>query len=236
LFTGYIVKNPDCLVIDVGAQIGQYTLFAAKLGSHVISVEPFQENIIRIHKAVTINSLNSKITLIANAISNKRNQVKLLQRVDGNIGGQSLLDNNHLVYNSRNKSHGQLNKNEYMVETILFDDLIAYLPKKNSIETSGVYGKAIMKIDIEGFEPYAFQHAKNLFKILDFQIIFMEWGVLNRYRSELHSLIIQMMNFLYANDLKPYVYNEAGVKELLNREQWETWPWDIFWEKNGENA
>jgi FkbM family methyltransferase len=53
-----------------------------------------------------------------------------------------------------------------------------------------------MKIDIEGFEPYAFQHAKNLFKILDFQIIFMEWGVLNRYRSELHSLIIQMMNFL----------------------------------------
>jgi FkbM family methyltransferase len=242
MFTAYITKHPGCIVIDVGAQIGQYTLFAAKLGSHVIAVEPFHENILRIHKAASINRLHSKITLVANAISNKRNEIKLLQRVEANIGGQSLLDNNHLVFSNnaearRNKStgsSGKRNVNEYLVETILFDDLLDHLPRKSDVDATsgGFYGRAIMKIDIEGFEPYAFQHARNLFKVLDFQIIFMEWGVMNRYGSELRGLIIQMMNFLYANDLQPYVFDEAGIKQLLNRDEWTKWPWDIFWEKN----
>jgi FkbM family methyltransferase len=243
MFTAYINKHPGYIVIDVGAHLGQYTLFAAKLGSNVIAVEPFHANLLRIHKAVSINRLHSKITLVANAISNKRNEIKLLKRVKENIGGQSLLDNNHLVFNNKSEASlqnestrglGKKNFKKYLVETILFDDLLDYLPRKSDVDATrgGFYGRAIMKIDIEGFEPYAFQHARNLFKVLDFQIIFMEWGVMNRYGSELRELIIQMMDFLYANDLQPYVFDEADTKHLLNRDEWTDWPWDIFWEKN----
>ena len=41
-----------------------------------------------------------------------------------------------------------------------------------------MYKQAILKIDIEGFEPFAFQHAAKLFDAIDIQIIFMEWGII----------------------------------------------------------
>jgi FkbM family methyltransferase len=47
----YVKKYKDCLVLDIGANIGHYTMFAAKIGRNVVSVEPFEENILRIHKA-----------------------------------------------------------------------------------------------------------------------------------------------------------------------------------------
>jgi FkbM family methyltransferase len=227
MFTSYIVNNPDCLIIDIGAQIGQYTLFGAKLGNHVISVEPFYENVLRIHKAAKLNNLETKILLIQNAISNRRNEIKLLQKVDSNIGGQSLLENFDKEYDSiKSKSN-----EEYLVETILFDDILDVIQPLRTFYSNQTYRKAIMKIDIEGFEPYAFQYAKNLFKKLDFVVIFMEWGVLSRHASRLNLLCIQMINFLYANNMRPYVYDESGTKVLLDREKWRTdWPWDIFWE------
>ena len=39
-----------------------------------------------------------------------------------------------------------------------------------------IFKKAVLKIDIEGFEPFAFAHASLLFNTLDIRIIFMEWG------------------------------------------------------------
>ena len=42
------------------------------------------------------------------------------------------------------------------------------------IDSSQEEFKAILKIDIEGFEPYALSQAEKLFDQLDFQIIFME--------------------------------------------------------------
>ena len=75
-------------MLDVGAQIGQYSLFAAKMGRDVVTVEPFYDNILRIHKAAKEEKFENKIKLIKNAISDKRNEVKLLQVNDNNIGGQ----------------------------------------------------------------------------------------------------------------------------------------------------
>jgi hypothetical protein len=53
-----------------------------------VTVEPFHDNIIRIHKASTIEKTQKKITLIKNALSNKRNEIKRLSSNDVNIGGQ----------------------------------------------------------------------------------------------------------------------------------------------------
>ena len=53
------------------------------------------------------------------------------------------------------------------------DDLVDYLPKKVNNES---YAKAILKIDIEGFDPLAFEYARHLFESIDIEVIFMEWG------------------------------------------------------------
>ena len=70
---------------------------------------------------------------------------------------------------NRDKVFTKDEKNKYLVETILFDDIIPYLPYKNKY-TLEKYKKAIIKIDIEGFEAFAFESASLLFETLDVRI------------------------------------------------------------------
>lgn len=130
----YANGHSDWLVIDVGAQIGEFSLFAAKLGRDVVAVEPFYENIIRFHKAVVAENLQSRIRLITNAISDERGRIESLQKMEDNIGGQYLIRENHNVIDSSNDrvifSKSDRSWNKYLVETIVFDDIIDFLPIK----------------------------------------------------------------------------------------------------------
>ena len=142
------------------------------MGRQVLTVEPFYDNVLRIHKAAKSDNTTSLITLITNALSNKRNEIKMLQPNGDNIGGQSLIENKNKVVKKEDIMATDP-KAKYYVETILFDDIVTFLP----VKPDGThYKKAIMKIDIEAFEPYAFQHAAHLFDTLDIPIVFMEWG------------------------------------------------------------
>lgn len=181
------------------------------MGHTVLTVEPFYDNILRIHKAVSLENITNKIILIQNAISNKRNEIKQLEKNPINIGGQGLLS-----YKDTKFQKDESNK--YLVETILFDDLLDFLPDKEMQKT-------VIKIDIEGFEPYAFQYSKKVFKKLDVQIIYMEWG---KFGSNSNHLIREMLNFLYAQNFKPYSV-EKGFE--LSRKDHQYWPWDIVWKK-----
>ncbi len=105
-----------------------------------------------------------RITLVKNALSDKRNEVKRLNPVDNNIGGQSLLNDKNTVFRKDPTD-------KYLVETIYMDDLVDVLPRRAD---GSEFTDAIVKIDIEGFEPFAFVHAEKLFKKLNVNIIFME--------------------------------------------------------------
>lgn len=128
-FMDIVNAHPDWLVIDIGAQIGQFSLFAAKLGRDVVAIEPFFDNIIRFHKAVVNEGLEQRIRLITNAISDERGQVRLLQKIEDNIGGQYLIRTNETA-NQRAFSRSDRLWNKYLVETIWLDDILDYLPKK----------------------------------------------------------------------------------------------------------
>ena len=117
--------------------------------------------------------------------------------------------------------------NKYLVETIVFDDIIPYLPFKNESSKEN-YKKAILKIDIEGFEPYAFGHAEQLFSVIDIRIIFMEWAWANLPdQNDEHNKVLAMRDFLYKRN---YQALDDG-KNLLDKNKWLTWPRDIIWQK-----
>ena len=196
---------------------GQYSLFAAKMGRKVVTVEPFYENILRIHKASYLEKTYDNILLIKNAISNIRNEIKKLEPNSNNIGGQSLLENKDKIFEKDENNH-------YLVETILFDDIVPYLPYKNAI-TKEKYKQAILKIDIEGFEPFAFENATLLFDTLDIRVIFMEWGNLPKQVNE-HTRIVAMIDFFLNRNYEAYENNQILVKN-----SWRQWPWDIVWKK-----
>lgn len=160
-----------------------------------------------------------RITLIKNAVSNKRNEVKMLGNVKVNIGGQSL-------YGNRNKIFEKNSTNKYLVETILFDDIVPYLPYKN-LKTNEKYKQAILKIDIESFEIFAFESASFLFATLDIRYVFMEWGHIKRQVEEYEHKIIAMIDFFYERDYEPF----GDDNILLERKNWKTWTFDILWRK-----
>jgi hypothetical protein len=124
---------------------------------------------------------------------------------------------------NKNRVFEKNENDKYLVETILFDDIVNYFPKNKQ------YKQAVLKIDIEGFEPYAFAQAKILFDSIDIVVIFMEWLNLPN-QVESHKEIRDMIDFLSSYKLKPYAINGR----LLEINQWVTsWPGDIIWRKDG---
>ena len=117
------------------------------------------------------------------------------------------------------------------MDTIWFDDILDYFPKESTttLATSATNRKALLKIDIEGFESFAFTHAKKLFDSIEIPIILMEWGFAAT-RVELGPQITLMVDFLVSYKLKPFG-EDKNVP--LNMQDWTKWPWDIYWIKEG---
>ncbi len=108
-------------LIDVGANLGVYTLTAASIGHEVLAVEPNIHNIVRLHRAAQQGQLETRITLLQNAISNVRGFAKI--RYSTNNHG-----NTHIRMLS-GQQNGTASKNveEVYTKTIVMNDLIEYL-------------------------------------------------------------------------------------------------------------
>ncbi len=119
-----MVKHPDVLVIDAGAHLGQFAIYAAMMNHTVLAIECFYDNIVRIHKAARLSGVDERVTIVTNAISNKRNEIKYLTPCPDNLGAQTLMHSKDNTF-----IHAEIANNPYMVETILLDDLVDVLPK-----------------------------------------------------------------------------------------------------------
>ena len=203
-------------VLDVGAQLGQYTLFAAKFGRQCVAVEPFYDSYIRLHKSALLEKTESMITLVVNGISDIGGQVKMMSQVKNNFGGQSIFGNDINYAGRVNES--EIKRNKYLIETITLNDLVYVLPAG--------YKKVIMKIDIQNYEIRAFKKANILFETLDILAIFIEWD--DKKNSEIFpntNEIEEFLEFLYSKDYKA---RNPKNYEILNRKEWKIWPYDII--------
>ena len=216
-FLKYVDRFPDWLVFDLGANIGQFSLFAAKMGRTVVTVEPFYDNLLRIHKAAKLANVEDKITLFKNGIGDEQNKILRLNPVDNNVGGQSLI-------HDRDKIFKEDPNDKYIVETVWFDDLINYLPKR---ENGQDFENAILKIDIEGFEPLAFTHASKLFDKLKFNYIYMEFYVEPFFKKLDPQLVVNMIDFLLSHELYPFTMDDQKLDKL----NWEKWPVDVIFKR-----
>jgi FkbM family methyltransferase len=205
-------KN-DINVLDIGGQLGQYTLFAAKLGRKCITIEPFYDSYIRFHKSVKLENLEDNILLLTYGISDKRGELKRLTKdSSGNVGAQTLLNDSNDY--SINKTNITLNE-KYLIETILLDDITEVLPDD--------FINCVMKIDIEGYESKAFREASKLFTRLNILAIIIEWSWRNNplIKDEEN---VELLNFFITRN-----YEFRTVKmDLLKMNDWKTWPMDVL--------
>ncbi|MCX6815532.1 MAG: FkbM family methyltransferase [Candidatus Aenigmarchaeota archaeon] len=75
-------------VVDIGAHIGSFTLFAAKMAKRVYAFEPNKDNWILLKKNIAINKIKN-VTAVNAAVSGKNGFVKLYVNTE-NTGGHRL--------------------------------------------------------------------------------------------------------------------------------------------------
>ncbi|ELT97437.1 hypothetical protein CAPTEDRAFT_221435 [Capitella teleta] len=213
-FKNILYANPHIGVIDIGANLGQYSLIAASMGHPVVAVEPYASSLKRFHKAIEIGGFQDLITVVQNAISNERHSVEMREYAD-NQGGVSLTDEfaDPWCEGPECPAH---------TRTIVMDDLLEVMN----------FDEAIMKIDIEGHEHRAFVKSLRLLSQVKVLFIIMEWIKLREYHgSEVEqsmdkTLVFQLVNFLHNQGYFPYSL-VTSVK--LKRDYWFAWPDDIVW-------
>ncbi|MFA6007417.1 MAG: FkbM family methyltransferase [Candidatus Shapirobacteria bacterium] len=132
LFLNQLKK--DSVVVDVGANIGYYTLLAAGRVKKVYAIEPDKKCFEILKKNVEENNLKN-VVLINKAASDKKEK-KYLVRDKNNQGNSKISDNNG--------------------EIILTETLDNMLKNEQKI--------SLIKVDVQGWEPQVISGAKRTIK------------------------------------------------------------------------
>lgn len=200
----------------------------------VIAVEPLHENLNRMHKAAHLEGVQSRIIALVNAMSNKQQEVRV-SILDFNIGGAYVKESELLEHPQERKNDEQISSS-VIVNSMTADDLYDIYAEKlmnKSTAKRPISKKFVLKIDIEGYEPYAFEKARELFSKLEILAVFLEFGKtlenlkLINYGSD--SLYFKKVkNMLKLFETLEYVPYEPNGINKLDYKEWKTWSWDVF--------
>jgi len=185
--------NENMTVVDVGANIGYYSLLAAKRVKKVIAIEPDRQcgEILKIN----IEKNNLKNVKIIEVAAGRKKEKKYLVRDKENMG------------NSRIKPN---------LPKSLFDkrDLILVDSLDNMLKNEQKIG--LIKIDVQGWEPEVILGGKKVLK-RDRPEMFLEYSPSDYLKNNLDEK--GMMNFLkkiykgiWEIDYWFYIYKKTGEK------------------------
>ena len=154
--------RPGMIVLDIGAAFGYYTLLSAdKVGERgkVISFEPEPSNFEIIEKNIFLNGFQKRVMLINKAVADKEGTALLHYKKDYVCGAPSLV--------------GSSQEKTIKVETITID---------NFLHINNIKNIDIVKIDVEGYEPFVIKGMENTIQYTKRLIIILEFSPLI-YRS-----------------------------------------------------
>lgn len=204
-------RDANINLIDIGANIGVYTLSAAKMGRRVLAVEALDRNVRHICASVAAGGLQNRVTLVHNAISNSNGVVNL--GVDkNNMGGTFVdVDSKHI----KKLKLGRANGTYGTVHTIKMDDLL----KVPGIEN---FQNVVVKMDIEGFEAKAVEGASSFFDKLTIHGFIMEWEF---HRGQATAKTI--LKFMKDRNFLPHSLSSG--KQPLSEDKSASWGYDVLW-------
>ena len=202
-FVEALNKVQDIVVLDIGCNIGVYTLVAAKEGKRVVSIDANVQNLILLSKSLILGQFRENVTLIWNALSDNYTNVTLKTNLY-NVGG--------FAVNTDNKS---VAVNDVIIETILLDDLI-YLFKDKPVG---------IKMDVESFELQVLKGGVTFLKKADVRYIQMEFA---RHREKESGQSI--VNIILFHGFTPFAncLRNRNIVDLPLKD----WPYDVCFVKN----
>ena len=212
-FLDCLARDPTVGVIDLGANIGYYSMLAASAGRMVVAVEPYHKSVRRLQKAAMLENVTANVVVVQNAVSDTRTAATV-RRAGDNQGDTRI----------RHGAEPCVGACSPVVRTILLDDLLEVCR----------FNRAIIKVDIQNYEHRAFAHATELFDNIHITYIFMEWVLMGghfvaaNHTSADKVLVENMLRFLFERNYRPYTLSSDGERPL-DPDVWDRWPEDIVW-------
>lgn len=146
LFTSFL--SPDSVVVDVGANIGLYTLLAARVAKAVYAFEPEANNLRLLTRSVEANGLNN-VRIFPYCVCDRVGRVAL-SLADHHPGAHSIVR--------------RISKNTVSVPSTTLDEIFP----RETID--------LLKVDVEGAEPLVLLGAQGLIRSHRVKRIIMEWN------------------------------------------------------------
>ena len=196
------------IAIDVGANIGWYTLVLATIAdanAQIISFEPCKQTYEFLAENIKINRMHS-VTAIRKGVSDTNERKVLYLGYDNSL--HSLLPLTGLAKSVEN------------IETIRLDDYF----KNENLNPNKV---KFIKIDIEGYELPAMQGATDILKhcpliMMEYSPAFMKQGGFNPQ---------DLINFMHSYDYRGYYLIRGDLHEATPKSLYCEDGVDIFWKK-----
>lgn len=192
--------SPNDIVIDVGANIGYYTLLSAKLvgnSGKIYAFEPESTNFNLLKKNIDVN--NYKNIIAENcAISDSNGQVSLFLAKSGIVG--------HRIYNSDKCSKS------ITVKKITLDE---YFSKIDLIDKIN-----FVKIDVEGYELAVLKGMRNILESSKHIKLFLEFNApfITEAGFDPKELLNTLCSYnfqIYHLDYKKNILYKANLNDLL---------------------
>lgn len=155
-----ISEMPEgAMFLDIGANVGTYSLYAASLGHKVLAIEPSFVNSSTLSRNIMLNDLGDKITNLKVALSN--------------FDGFDRLEHHKAVL--AGNSGASLNTGEYFDKDSLIT-LIETVPvfQLDSILTKFYFKPTMIKIDTDGNEVAILEGARTTLKNLNLVTVLVE--------------------------------------------------------------
>jgi FkbM family methyltransferase len=137
LRTSTQITSTNKLFVDVGANIGYFSLLAASLGYKVIAFEPMSRNAAKFYSSIVRNNFSDKITLFQNAVTAESGRQLVLQETHyTNQGNGKILQANIRIPDFSFYKYGVDYAESVMLSQMIHENIL------------------LMKIDVEGFESF----------------------------------------------------------------------------------
>ncbi|KAK3084798.1 hypothetical protein FSP39_019201 [Pinctada imbricata] len=213
LMIDFIKRHRHSAFLDIGANLGVFSLSVAKHNRKVIAVEPLKSNSDRLCASILDGKLTNLITMIRNPMSDLHENVTLAT-AKKNIGGTFVVHSKAEADNERLVHHSGTS-----LQTVTLDDLLQ-LPGFN-------VSSVVMKIDVEGFESRVLRGGENFFRRVKVMAVLMEW--MKQKKAKHIKDAEYIIDFMTRHGLQPT--NPFIWATKLNLKLFNQWPKDILWRR-----
>lgn len=173
----YMKQFPKAVFLDLGANIGAFSVPIAAHGYRVIAVECLRSNVMRLCASMNEANLANKMTIVYNALNQKHEKVSLVS-AKGNIGMTAVVDQG---------------KGNETIDSILLDDLLEVF----NLE------QVVIKMDVLEQEDIVLNGGDEFFNKVRVEALLMEF--IHHQNDDYNNDGKFIVDLLASHDLEPDV-------------------------------